>query len=74
MIGENIKELRKQTGISQEKLAEKIGVPRGTLSSWELDDSSPNPKMLIKLKEALNCSYEELILGGRELRAFNRND
>ena len=63
MIGKNIKELRRQLGVTQEELAKKLGIPRGTLNSWEQRSSAPNPKMLIKLKETLNCSYEELIEG-----------
>lgn len=35
-LGKNIHDLRKQKGLSQEKLAEKINVTRQTISNWEL--------------------------------------
>lgn len=35
-LGNNIQTLRKQKGLSQEKLAEKINVTRQTISNWEL--------------------------------------
>ena len=63
MIGKNIKELRTQLGLSQQKLADKLGIPRPTIASWEQGISSPNSNMLARLKEVLNCSYEELIEG-----------
>ena len=39
-IGHNIMNLRKN--LSQEQLAEKMGVTRQTISNWELDESSPD--------------------------------
>lgn len=42
MISETIALLRKKSGYSQEKLAEKVGVSRQTLSKWELGDSLPD--------------------------------
>ena len=40
-IGNKIMELRKKNGLSQEELAEKIGVARQTISKWELGETSP---------------------------------
>lgn len=37
-LGSNIYSLRKEKGLSQEKLAEKINVTRQTISNWELVD------------------------------------
>lgn len=63
MISKNIRELRLQNKLTQPQLAEKIGVKRSTISAWEHDNGTPSPEMLSKLKDALNCSYEELIDG-----------
>lgn len=35
-LGKNISTLRKEKGLSQEKLAEKVNVTRQTISNWEL--------------------------------------
>ena len=35
MLSENIYKLRRESGLSQEQLAEKIGVSRQTISKWE---------------------------------------
>lgn len=63
MIGKNIRELRDQLGLTQEKLAELVGVTRSRINGWEQGYGNPSTEMLIKLKEILNCSYEELIEG-----------
>ena len=44
MLSKNIYNLRKKRGISQELLAEKIGVSRQTISNWELGETTPNPE------------------------------
>ena len=60
-LGDNILKLRKKNGLSQEELAEKIGVTRQTISNWELGDTSPNPEQLKKLSKELNVSIDDLL-------------
>ena len=60
-LGQNILELRKKSGLSQEKLGEKVNVTRQTISNWELEETSPNPQQLKLLSKALNVSVDELI-------------
>ena len=60
-LGNNIYILRKEKGLSQEKLAEKINVTRQTISNWELGETSPNPEQLILLSKALKRSIDELV-------------
>lgn len=60
-LGNNIYNLRKEKGLSQEKLAEKINVTRQTISNWELGETSPNPEQLILLSKSLNKSIDELL-------------
>ena len=60
-LGNNICSLRKEKGLSQEKLAEKINVTRQTISNWELEETSPNPEQLILLSKALDKSIDELV-------------
>lgn len=60
-LGNNIYNLRKEKGLSQEKLAEKINVTRQTISNWELGETSPNPEQLILLSKVLEKSIDELV-------------
>lgn len=61
MFKDNLRNLRKLKNISQQKLAEKLNVSFKTISHWELGYSEPSLCLLIKLKEILNASYEELL-------------
>lgn len=60
-LGENILKLRKDSKLSQELLAEKIGVSRQTISNWELGETTPNPQQLKLLSKTLNVSIDELL-------------
>lgn len=60
-LGKNMNALRKEKGLSQEKLAEKVNVTRQTISNWELGETSPNPEQLILLSTALDKSIDELV-------------
>lgn len=61
MLGNNIYNFRKKSGISQEYLAEKVKVSRQTISNWELGETSPNPEQLAKLADIFNISIDELL-------------
>ena len=60
-LGENILKLRKQQGLSQEQLSEKINVTRQTISNWELGETSPNPEQLKLLSKVLKVSIDTLL-------------
>ena len=59
-IGKKIMELRKKRGLSQEELAEMIGVARQTISKWELGETSPDIKQSKELSKIFNVSLDEL--------------
>ena len=59
-IGKKIMELRKKSGLSQEELAEKVGVARQTISKWELGETSPDLKQSKELSKIFNVSLDEL--------------
>lgn len=61
MLSENIKNLRKAKGLSQEELAIKLNVVRQTLSKWENGLSVPDSSMLIALAERLDTSVSILL-------------
>lgn len=61
MLGEKIIQERKKHYLSQEALAEVIGVTRQTISNWELNETSPDLKQAEKLADIFNISMDELI-------------
>ena len=58
-----IYEARKQLDLSQEELAEKLGVTRNTISRWELGNAKPSMEKLAMLSELCGVSLDELIRG-----------
>ena len=61
MLNENIKELRKSKGLSQQDLADKLNVVRQTISKWEQGLSVPDSDLLIVLSEALETPVSTLL-------------
>ena len=55
-----VKKLRKQAGISQFELSEKIGVNRSTIAKWETGVSSPRAKIIPNVAKALECEVSDL--------------
>ncbi len=60
-IGNKILELRKKNNITQEELAEKVGVSRQTISKWELGETAPDLKQAKELSKIFNVSLDELV-------------
>lgn len=61
MIGERIRILRKNNDITQEQLAELIGVARPTISSWENNENKPTTENLFILVSVLKTSAAYLM-------------
>ena len=61
MLSENLQQLRKAKGLSQEELALRLNVVRQTLSKWEKGLSVPDAQMLIRIAEVLDTSVSELL-------------
>ena len=61
MFNENLKNLRKKRGFSQEELAVKLNVVRQTISKWEKGLSVPDAQLLIKLSEILETQVSVLL-------------
>lgn len=53
--------LRKQHNLSQEELAEKLGISRQAISKWERAEASPDTDNLILLARLYNVSLDELL-------------
>jgi len=60
-LGNQIHELRKKQNLSQEQLAEKVGVARQTISKWELGETAPDIKQAQMLSQIFNVSLNELL-------------
>ena len=63
-LGEKIKEARKQCGLSQEQLAEKLAVSRSAVAKWETDKGIPDVENLKALAQLLNVSVDYLLDDG----------
>ncbi len=60
-FGDNLREIRKQRGITQEGLAELLGVSRQAVSKWESDSGYPETEKLIAISRELNISLDYLL-------------
>lgn len=65
-FGERLLSYRNAVNLSQEKLAEKVGVTRQTVSKWETNQSVPDFDKILPLCEVLGRTTEELIKGEKE--------
>ena len=62
-LGEKLLDLRKKAGLSQEDVAEKLGVSRQTVSKWETDQTIPELIKAKLLSQLYNVSYDYMISG-----------
>ena len=60
-LGNNLFQARKKAGLSQESVAEKLGVSRQTISKWETDETIPDIYQSKKLAKLYNLTFDELI-------------
>lgn len=70
-LNNNIKYLRNKNGLSQQGLADKIGIDRSTVSRIENNEIETTIDNAIKIAEALNVPLYDLV--GRDLRLTNTN-
>ena len=66
MFSENLTELRKLHNMSQEELAEKIGISRQTLSKYETGESLPDIEKCRMLADVFGVSIDDLISYSRD--------
>lgn len=60
-LGENLFQARKKKGLSQEAVAEKLGVSRQTIFKWETDETLPDIRQAKKLAVLYGLTLDELI-------------
>lgn len=56
----NIKELRKDAGLTQVQLADALGVSQSTVAAWESGEKYPRASILPALATALGCTVNDL--------------
>lgn len=66
MIGDNVQILRKKRNLTQESLAELVGVTRQTIAKWESGESVPDLSLAGKLAAVLDVALDELVEAPRE--------
>lgn len=60
VLKNNLKEIRKEKGISQSKLADMVGVSRNTISSIETGQFNPTAKLALIICIALDKKFEDI--------------
>ncbi len=61
-LGNSLFHARKRSGLSQEEVAEKLGVSRQTVSKWETDETIPDIRQAKKMSALYHMSLDELII------------
>ena len=59
----NIKEAREKAGLTQQDLANELGVGQSTVAMWETQKSLPRTDKLPALAKILGCTIDELLKG-----------
>lgn len=73
-IGNRIKELRRQKGLTQEELAKMLKTIRSTLSNWETNRTSPDPETLKELARIFNVSVDYFLEEGNIDRVAEKRE
>ena len=72
-LGEKIKVYRNSKNLSQENLAEKVGVSRQAVTKWESNKSKPSTENLIRVADVLDISMNDLT-SDNSLSEINRRE
>lgn len=60
VLGENIQALRRETGLTQEQLADRLGVTYQAISKWENGRGAPDIALLPELARVFECCIDDL--------------
>lgn len=72
-FGDNLKRIRKEFDITQEELADKLNVPRQTISRWENSESYPEHVDIEELCDIFNCKLDDLLNEKtKDLKSFDK--
>ncbi len=73
-LGENIRRFRKMMNLTQEELADKIGVTYQAVSKWENAQSAPDVSFLPQLADLFGCNIDDLFSRNLQKCTKHRND
>ncbi len=60
-FAEKLKELRKNAGLTQQQLADRIWVTKASISYYELSERDPSPEILVKIAEVFHVTTDYLL-------------
>ena len=63
-FGKQIKQMRLERKLTQEQLANQLGVSRQAVSNWENNKNLPDLELIIAISKLFSVSLDDLILGG----------
>ena len=70
-LSENLKKIRKDNNLSQEQLADKLGVSRQSVSKWESGLAYPEMDKMLQLCKLFNLNIDELL--NKDINEVNEN-
>lgn len=73
-IADRIKCLRKNKGLSQEELADKVGVSRQAVSKWESEQSTPDIEKIIIMSELFEVTTDYILKGIEPVSMTNKKN
>ena len=60
-FGDKLRELRKESGLTQQQLAQQIGVTKSVISYYELNERTPSPEVLKKFSSVFHVTSDYLL-------------
>ena len=73
LMGSFLQTERKKMGLTQSELSERLNVSPQAVSNWERGETLPDVSMLLDLAEALHCSVDAILSGGKGCGGFRRH-
>ena len=67
-FAEKLKSIRKKAGLSQEQLAEKLGVSRQAVTKWETETGIPDIENMMAISALFDISFDELLSNERGMK------
>ena len=70
-LNTKIHQLRKMSGMTQEQMANKLGISRQTISKWELGTSVPDWGSMVKIGKLFSVSLDDFVFSDKEKDALD---